>query len=154
MASSDEDNADRLYKEATESRENFNIMMSIFVRQNRLHDQFIEPIVLPPPVQPSDAVQTPTHVQAPAPVQAQPAAQPTVPVQVETPSVNTRPLSRQQLENLNAMESRARRQAIDALGLNAADRKSLVNRLWRLRHPDEVRQNSRRSYQNRRNLNT
>lgn len=54
------------------------------------------------------------------------------------------------LQRLNELDSRERRQAIAGLNLNDRDRESLVNRLWRLRNPDRVRQNSRRAYQNRR----
>jgi hypothetical protein len=56
------------------------------------------------------------------------------------------------LQRLNELDSRQRRQAIAGLNLNDCDRKALVNKLWRLNNPQRVRENSRRAYQKRRNL--
>jgi len=149
MASSDEENALRLYAEATKSQENFNLLMAILTRQNGNVPEIIPQLVLPPAAAPAAA---PEPIQVPVPAPS--AALVQVPSAAPNPidgTVNNR-LSIQQLEHLNTLGARQRRQAIDLLGLNATERKSLVNRLWRLRHPDEVRQNARRSYQNRNNL--
>jgi hypothetical protein len=56
------------------------------------------------------------------------------------------------LQRLNQLGSRDRRQTIAGLNLNERDRKALVNKLWRLNNPDRVRTNSRRAYQKRRCL--
>jgi hypothetical protein len=53
------------------------------------------------------------------------------------------------LQRLNELDSRQRRQTIAALNLNDSEHDSLVNKLWRLRNPDRVRLNSRRAYQKR-----
>jgi len=158
-ASPDADNAQRLWKEATETPDKFYLLLAILYRQNRAAEQVVEPLVLPPSVAPIVIQQDlpPPVMQVDVPNLVVP--NPLVPNLVvppvpPVPLILNQPLSRQQLEHLNTLAPRPRRQAIDALGLNAVDRKSLVNRLWRLRHPDEVRQNARRSYQNRRNLNT
>lgn len=165
-ASPHTDNAERLWKEATESPEKFYLILGIWARQNRVGEQVVEPLVapiiiqqdapihLPQPVMQVEVPNIVVHPVAPlAPVPHVASVPPVAPVPLVLP-VRDQPLLRQQLEHLNTLAPRPRRQAIDALGLNAVDRKSLVNRLWRLRHPDEVRQNARRSYQNRRNLNT
>ena len=65
-------------------------------------------------------------------------------------NVTIRSVSKNEMTALNAMTSTERKRAIDRLNLNDNDRTRLVNSLWRLRNPERVRQNSRRSYQNRR----
>jgi hypothetical protein len=65
-------------------------------------------------------------------------------------NVTIRSVSKNEMTALNAMTSAERKRAIDRLNLNDVDRTRLVNSLWRLRNPERVRQNSRRSYQNRR----
>jgi hypothetical protein len=142
MASSDEENAARLYAEATKSPENFNLIMAILTRQNG------NPLVQVPAVVPNlqAPVQVPAvvpNLQAPvqvpavvpnlqAPVQAQPPLQAPQPQRV---GQGRREMTRQQLLDLNALGKRERTLAINLLSLNANERKSLVNRLWRLRHP-------------------
>jgi len=64
-------------------------------------------------------------------------------------NVTLRNISRDTMNALNAMTSSERRRALDRLNLNDNDRTRLVNSLWRLRNPERVRQNSRRSYQRR-----
>jgi len=129
MASSDEENAARLYAEATKSPENFNLIMAILTRQNG------NPLVQVPAVVPN--LQAPVQVPAvvpnlQAPVQAQPPLQAPQPQRV---GQGRREMTRQQLLDLNALGKRERTLAINLLSLNANERKSLVNRLWRLRHP-------------------
>jgi hypothetical protein len=65
-------------------------------------------------------------------------------------NVTIRSVSKNEMTALNSMTSTERKRAIDRLNLNDVDRTRLVNSLWRLRNPERVRQNSRRSYQNRR----
>ena len=65
-------------------------------------------------------------------------------------NVTIRSVSKNEMIALNAMSTADRKRAIDRLNLNDVDRTRLVNSLWRLRNPERVRQNSRRSYQNRR----
>jgi len=55
-----------------------------------------------------------------------------------------------ELQRLNQLSKAQRRETINALNLSRDDRQFLNNKLWRLRNPDRVRRNSRKSYQKRR----
>ena len=134
MASSDEDNAARLHAEATKSPENFNLIMAILTRQNG------NPVL--PAVQVPAVVPNLPDVQLPLPAAQVPAVVPNPPAPVQAPAPAHQrvgqgrgEMTRQQLLDLNALGKRERTLAINLLSLNANERKSLVNRLWRLRHP-------------------
>ena len=150
-ASTDEENAARLYKFATESRENFNIMLVTVMRQsivannNNVPHQHAVQVPLPVPLPLQVQAHLPLPLPLPLPVQAP------LPVPILN---NTTQVTRAHMDLLNAIQSSSdRRLAINRLGLNDIDRKTLINKLWRLRNPDAVRQNARRSYQNRRRSN-
>ena len=140
MASSDEENAARLYAEATKSPENFNLIMAILTRQNG------NPLVQVPAVDPnpSDVQAEPSafHRRFALPAAQVPAVVPNLQAPVQAPAPQPQrvgqgrgEMTRQQLLDLNALGKRERTLAINLLSLNANERKSLVNRLWRLRHP-------------------
>jgi hypothetical protein len=147
MASSDEDNAARLHAEATKSPENFNLIMAILARQNSNPVLPLHPSVVQAPIAEPSAFhrrfalpieQLPVVVpNPPAPLPpALPLPQDPLPQHVGQGRAQ---LTRQQLLDLNALGKRDRTSAINLLGLNANERKSLVNRLWRLRHPSAER---------------
>lgn len=69
-------------------------------------------------------------------------------------NVTMRNISRDTMIALNAMSKIERSRELDRLNLNDTDRTRLMNSLWRLRNPDKVRQNSRRSYQRRKEAKT
>ena len=131
--SSDEENAQRLWEHACKTQDNF---YDIMERYSEVASQQA-PIV-------AMNIQEEIHQDA---EQLQPDQQ----VQDLFPPANVtiRRISKNEMEALNAMSSAERRRAIDLLNLNDSERTKLVNSLWRLRNPERVRQNSRRSYQNR-----
>lgn len=140
MASSDEENAARLHAEATKSPENFNLIMAILTRQNGNPSDVQVPLpsVVPNPPDVQLPISEPLafHRQFALPAAQVPSVFPNPPAPVPQHVGRGRAeLTRQQLLDLNALGKRDRTAAINLLGLNAIERKSLVNRLWRLRHP-------------------
>lgn len=150
--SSDEDNALRLWEFARQSDFNFRTVMDehrqIVLAQG--HPVFMQ-------VEHDDQEDDAMNMAQPANnmhAEAQHAVQMEIdqlPAQDLFPpgNVTLRNIPRSTMNALNAMTSGDRRRAIDRLNLNDNDRTRLVNTLWRMRNPERVRQNSRRSYQRR-----
>jgi len=133
-----------LHKWVCENPENLQTVLSIFTRTSRTEEEIQETIT-----NPKQQSLTLSDLQCDD--------------ELEEGEINERPIfppgtvtlrgfTDLDLQRLNQLGSRERRQAIAGLNLNDRDRESLVNRLWRLRNPDRVRQNSRRAYQNRRRI--
>jgi len=161
--SSDEDNALRLFEFARQSDFNFRSIMDehrqIVLAQG--HPVYME--VEEDEVDPVDNVDNAMDIAQPVNVAEhintmQAEAQQEVRMELDQVqhnlfppgNVTIRSVSKNEMIALNAMTSTERKRLIDRLNLNDNDRTRLVNSLWRLRNPERVRQNSRRSYQNRR----
>jgi hypothetical protein len=155
--SSDEDNALRLWEFARQSEFNFSTVLEE-------HRQIIlaqgHPVYMEVEQDEPDQVDNQSELMDLAePINTMHAeAQEAVQMEIEQVqnnlfppgNVTIRSVSKNEMIALNAMSSADRKRAIDRLNLNDVDRTRLVNSLWRLRNPERVRQNSRRSYQNRR----
>jgi len=121
--------------------ENLQTVLSIFTRTSRTEEEIQETIIdSKPPLTLSD-LQCDDELEE-GEIHEEPISPPG--------TVTRRGFTDLDLQRLNQLSSSERRQAIAGLNINDRDRASLVNRLWRLRNPDRVRQNSRRAYQNRR----
>ena len=162
--SSDEDNALRLWEFARQSDYNFRTVMDEHrqiilalvptVRMEVEHDQADDVYDVMDLEEPENVAQPVNNMHAEAQLEVQ--------MELDHAQVHhnlfppgnvaLRNISRDAMNVLNSMSSAERRRALDRLNLNDADRTRLVNSLWRLRNPERVRQNSRRSYQRRQQI--
>ena len=127
-----------------EKPENLQTVLSIFTRSSKTEEEIQESIINSKPALTMSDLETddePEEGENGGPI-------------FPPGTVTLRRFTDLDLQRLNQLESRERRQAIASLNLNDHDRESLVNKLWRLRNPDRVRSNSRRAYQKKRRLST
>lgn len=131
-----------LYQYVCDNPENFQTVLSIFTRSSKSEEE-IQETITNPKQQPLTISDLETDDE-----QEDDNNGPIFP----PGTVTLRRFTDLDLQRLNQLGSRDRRQTIAGLNLNDRDRKALVNKLWRLNNPDRVRSNSRRAYQRRRCL--
>lgn len=146
--SSDEDNALRLFEFSRESISNFRIFMDKYKQLILEHEQVVDAVV-----------EQDAHVNMAQPIDSHTEAEDAVQMEMAQSNdifppgnVTLRRISKNEMNALNALSGAERRRTIDRLNLNSADRTRLINSLWRLRNPDRVRENSKRSYQRRQQI--
>jgi hypothetical protein len=131
-----------LYQYVCDNPENFQTVLSIFTRSSKTEEEIQEVFVSkqqPLTMSDLETDDEPEEGDNEGPI-------------FPPGTVTLRRFTDLDLQRLNELDSRQRRQAIAGLNLNDCDRKALVNKLWRLNNPQRVRENSRRAYQKRRNL--
>jgi hypothetical protein len=130
-----------IFKYGSDNPENFKIYTNSLLRLSKTQEEIQEIISSKqPPLTLSD-LKTDSENNQPVDEQVLPPG-----------TVTLRRFTDLDLQRLNQLSSADRRQEISKLNLNDRDHDNLINKLWRLRNPDRVRSNSRRSYQKRRRL--